>query len=320
MTTPNVGQLVASTLRARKKEVADTVTNHNAILMRMSETGAIKEVLQGGRTILEPLIHGSNGSVQFYDGYESFTPPTTQDVIDAAEYSWKQLGGFVAISGQEMVQNSGKHAALDLLDTRVKHLKAQLKNTFAASLFSTGTGSGGKEFGGLQAAVADAPSSAGTYGGIDQVANPFWRNQVSTSAVFNAANALSRMNKLYLDCIRGIDKPDLIVADAEMFSQYEVTQQQLQRFTNEKLANQGFVNYKYKNADLVFDDNCPARHMYMLATSALSFRYAPNRWFEVGDSRTVTNADYEVVPIWTMGNLTTCNRALHGVIISSGIA
>lgn len=282
----------------------------------MQEQGSIKEVAQGGRTIVEPIMYGSNASVQFYDGYDTFTPPTTgQDVIDAAEYGWRQLGGFVAISGQEMVMNSGKHAVIDLLETRIKHLQAQLQNTFAASLFGNGTASGGKEFGGLQLIVADAPSAAGSVGGISQSANPFWRNQVSPSSTFTSSNALSRMSALYLNCIRNGEKPDLLVADATTFTVYEGTQQQLQRFTDSKLAQQGFVNYKYKTADVVYDDNCPANHMYFLTTSALSFRYAPNRWFEVGDARTVVTADYEVTPVWVMGNLTTNNRALHGVLI-----
>ena len=314
----NVGALVATTLRNRKKELADNVLQHNALLFRMDAGGNVREVAQGGRTIFEPLIYGTNSSVQFYEGYETFTPPTVQDTVDGAEYNWKQLGGFVSISGLEMVQNSGKFAAVDLLEARTKQLKSQLRNTAGAALYSNGTGSGGKEFGGLQLLVADNPAAAGTVGGIDQVANSFWRNQVSASAVFNNTNALSRMNTIYLQCVRDGDKPDLILADAEMFGQYELTQQQLQRFTDEKMAKAGFISYKYKTADVVYDDNCPTRHMYFLTTSALAFRYAPSRWFEVGDERQVTNADYEVVPVWTMGNMTCNNRSLQGVIISSG--
>ena len=257
--------------------------------------------------------------MQFYDGYETFTPDTAGDVVDASEWQWKQLGGFVAISGTEMVMNSGKFQAVDLLEARIKHLKAQLRNTTASSIYGDGTAYTGKEFGGLKLIVADSPSSAGTVGAIDQAANSFWRNNVSTSAVFNTANALSRMNTHYLANIRGQDKPDLILTDAEMFGQYEVTQQTLQRFTDTKMADQGFVSYKYKTADLVYDENCTARRMYFLNTDSLCFKYAPNRWFNVGESRQVTNADYEIVPVMTMGNLTCNNRALNGVIISSGL-
>lgn len=286
----------------------------------MEKRGGLKKATDGGRTIFEPLFHGTNSSVKFYDGYETFTPDTASEVLDGSEWAWKQMGGFITISGREMVMNSGKGRALDLLDGKQKHLKAQMKNTFAASLYSDGTGTAGKEFGGLQLLVADSPSSAGTVGSIDQAANSFWRNQVSTSAVFNSTNALARMNQLYLNCIRGSEVPDLIVTDAEMFGQYEASQQQYQRFSDADLAQAGFISYKYKTADVVYDENCPTRRLYMLNTDNLAFRYASDRWFSVGDPRQVTNADYEVIPLWVMGNLTTNDRARHGVLISSGTA
>lgn len=39
--------------------------------------------------------------------------------------------------------------------------------------------------------------------------------------------------------------------------------------------------------------------------------------FEVGDARQITNADYKVIPVFTMAALTTGRRASHGVIIAS---
>lgn len=263
-------------------------------------------------------MYGTNSSVKFYDGTETFTPDTVGDVIDGSEWSWKQLGGFVAISGRELAINRGKAAVIDLLQARIKHLKANLRNTAAASLFSDGAGTSGKEFGGLRLIVADSPSSAGTVGSIDQAANSWWRNQVSSSAVFNNTNALSRMNTHWLNCIRGTEQPDLIITDAEMYGQYEAALQPLQRFTDAKMAEAGFENYKYKGAKVVYDENCPTRRMYFLNTQALKFVYAPDRWFKADDARVIQNADYEVVPVWTMGNLVTSDRARHGVIISSG--
>lgn len=242
------------------------------------------------------------------------------DVVDGSEWAWKQLGGFVAISGKELAMNRGKAAVIDLLEARIKHLKANLRNTAAASLYSDGTGTSSKEFGGLQLIVADSPSSAGTVGGIDQAANSWWRNQVSTSAVYSSTNCLSRMNAHWLNCVRGTDKPDLILTDAEMYGQFEAALQDKQRFTDASLAEAGFENVKYKSAPVVYDENCPTRRMYFLNTDYLSFKYAPDRWFKADEARVVTNADYEVVPIWTMGNLVTSDRARHGVVISSGTA
>lgn len=39
----NVGFLVATTLRDRHKELADAVTNHNALLYKLDKGGAIRE-------------------------------------------------------------------------------------------------------------------------------------------------------------------------------------------------------------------------------------------------------------------------------------
>lgn len=223
----------------------------------------------------------------------------------------------MAFSGLESIQNRGQEQAIDIVEARLKKLEANLKNQFSTSLFSDGTGSGGKEFAGFRLFVSDTPSAAGTVGGINQVTNAFWRNQVSASAAFNTTNAMQRMNTLYLQCIRGAEAPDLIVADSNTFGVFESTQQQLQRFTSEKLAAAGFLSYRYKGADVVYDDSCPVNRMYFLTTSSFAFRYARDRWFSVGETRTVTNADYEVTPIWVAGNLTCNNRALNGVLIAA---
>ena len=318
MAAANVGALVATTLRNRRKSLADNVSNHNALLSRMDKKGQIKEVAQGGRTIFEPLIHGSNSSVQFYDGYDTFTPPTvTQETIDGAEYDWKQLGGFVAISGREAVLNSGKAQVIDLVEARIKQLQAQLRNTASTSLYSDGTGSSGKEFGGLRLIVADDPTAAGTVGGINQVTNSFWRNYYSAAASTTKSNIKDRMNAAWLNTIRGQDKVDLILADDDMFTYYWTSLQDQARFTDPKMADAGFTSLKYMSADCVYDDACPDKHMYFLNTDSLAFRYAPNRWFDVGSERQVLNADYSVTPVWVMGNLTCSNRGLNGVVIAS---
>ena len=123
MPAPNLTEIVTTTLRNRQKEVADNVTNHNAFLHRLESKGQIKST-DGGRTIVEPLIYGDNGNIKWYDGYETFTI-VQNEVVDAAEFEWKQLGGFISISGKEKVMNHGKHAAIQFVSARMKQLKAQ---------------------------------------------------------------------------------------------------------------------------------------------------------------------------------------------------
>jgi hypothetical protein len=319
MSDADVGEIVATTLRNRRANVADNVTQHNALLRRLDSKGGIREVAQGGRTIFEPLIYDTNGnsSAAFYTDYDTFTPPSAgTSVIDGAEFSWKQLGGFVAISGLEEVKNAGKFATVDLLEARIKHLQAALRNKAALSLYSDGTGSSSKEFGGLQLLVADTPTT-GTVGGINRATFTFWRNQYSASTSTSATTVQGRMNSMWLSCIRGTDKPDLILADNTMFTYYWASLQTLARFTESKSADIGFMSVKYMDADVVYDNQCPTKHMYFLNTDSIAFRYAPNRWFAVGDPRTVVAADYRVIPVWVAGNFTMNNCGLNGVVIAS---
>lgn len=314
----NIGDLVTSTLRKFSDTLEDNITNNNALARVLQRRGNVKRAV-GGRVINEGILYGTNSSVQWYEDYDTFTPPTTgQEVMDAAEFAWKQLGGFISVSGREEKINRGEYERFDFVENRIKQLQAVLQNTFSASIFSDGTASAGKELTGLRAAVADNPVT-GTYGGINRATagNEFWRNKVSPAAATNASNIQSRMNEIYLDITRGTDRPDLVVSGYDLFLAYEASLQAIQRIGNSEEADAGYTSYKYKGADVVADFNCADTRMYFLDTSVLNFRVINDRLFEQDDMRIVTNADYKVWPVFFMGNLTTSRAAAHGVLLAS---
>lgn len=314
----SIGDLITSTLELYFDQLTDNVTNNNALARVLVRRGNVKRAV-GGREIREGILYGSNSSVQWYENYDTFTPPTTgQEVMDEAQFAWKQLGGFISVSGREEKINRGEFEKHNFVEARVKQLQAVLNNTFGASIFSDGTGSGGKELTGLRAAVADNPVT-GTYGGINRATagNEFWRNRFSAAVATNASNILSRMDDLYLNIIRGSDKPDLIVSGYTLFRHYEDNLQAIRRIGNADEADSGYLSYYYKGAEIVPDFNCANTRMYMLDTSVLNFRVQDGRLFEKGDKRVVTNADYSVWPVFFMGNLTTSRAAAHGVLLST---
>ena len=61
MASPNLSEIVTSTLRHRLPDLADSVTNHNALLRRLRERGNARKVA-GGRTIVQPLEYAENGT------------------------------------------------------------------------------------------------------------------------------------------------------------------------------------------------------------------------------------------------------------------
>lgn len=312
----NIGEIAATTLRNRSGKMADNISNGNALLTRMTEKGTAFRSANGGRSIVEELMYAENTNAKWYDGYDTWTI-NPDDSLDAAEFDWKQLGGFATFSGLDQIKNSGKHAIINLVKARIKVLDITLKNKAATAIYGDGTGSGGKEFGGLQLLVADDPTAVGTVGGIAQNTNAFWRNQVAAAAATTKDNIQSRMNAMYLATCRGTDKTDLTLADATMFTHYEESLQQIQRVTSSKMADAGYNSLKYKGSDVVYDDQCPTKHMYMLNTDHLHLRCHPDRKFATGKTRTITNGDHQVVPVFLAGNLTCSNRSLQGVIIAS---
>ena len=100
-------------------------------------------------------------------GYD-LLPVAAPDVISAAEYTIKQAACPVVMSGLEQLQNAGKEQMIDLIEARINVAEATMANLLAGGVYSDGTGTGGKQLTGLDAAVPVDPTT-GTYGGIDRV-------------------------------------------------------------------------------------------------------------------------------------------------------
>jgi len=311
----NIGEITATTLRNYSTKIADNITNHNALLHRLSSKDNVVPA-DGGEDILEQLEYATNSTSGWYSGSEVLDT-TPQDVIDAANFDWKQLAGTVVIDGLTELKNSGKERMFNLIEKRIKNLDKTLANDMALALYSDGTGSSGKEVGGLLHLVADDPTASSVVGGIDASTDTFWRNKFTASATYTSANIRAAMNLAWLGVIRGIDKPDLIATDSVMYDYYESSLQDLQRFQSEKMASAGFETIKYKSADVVYDDNCTTKRMYFLNTDYIYLRPHSDRQFKTLEERKSTNQDACVIPIVWAGNVTCSNRSLQHVIIAA---
>ena len=294
------------------------MSQNNALINRLKERGKIKPI-SGGSKILEELEYGE-GDAFWYSGYDTIDYQDKQ-LFTAAEYQIKLCAVPVAVSGEDMLKNSGKEQIIDLFEKRVDNACKTIVNQMGKAVYSDGTGSDGKEIGGLRLLVADSPST-GTVGGIDRSlgGNEFWRNKAKTSEL-TSENILEEMNKMYLSLSRGSDRPDLIVADETLYSLYENALQPHQRFTNAKTAEGGFMNLKFKGADVIFDGgqggNCPENHMYFLNTNYIYLRPHKDRNMTVvGGERMAVNQDAFYKIIGWAGNMTMSNAALQGVLIN----
>lgn len=321
MTSPNLSEIVTTTLRNRTGKLADNFTDNNAILRYMSKRGPIKPA-NGGRTIVQELAYADNVTYQRYSGYEVLNI-SPSDVFTAAEFDWKQASVAVTISGLEgEVQNVGENAIIDLLESRIENAEGTMMNNLSADMYSNGTASGGKQIGGLQLLVADDPTT-GTVGGINRATWTFWRNQkyqatADGGSAASPANIQRYMNRLYLRCSRGVDQPNLILADNNYYEFYWNSLQQIQRITETDTASAGYAALKFKGADVVFDGGvggaCPTNHMYFLNTKYIHYRPSATRNMVPGEAINSINQDAVVKFILWAGNLTLSNAFLQGVL------
>ena len=319
--SPNLSEIITTTLRNRSGKTADAVSKNNALLHRLQKRGKIKPV-SGGRTIVQEIQYQENSTYKRYAGYDLLNIQPS-DVVTAAEYDWKQAVAAVSISGLEELQNRGDARVIDLLEERIENAERTIKNNIALDCYSDGTADGGKQIGGLKLLISTSPTS-GTVGGINRANWTFWQNQAwscltNGGAAMSAANIQTNMNSLYLKLVRGTDKPDLIVADNGAYGFYLASLQTIQRITSSEMAEAGFVNLKFMNSDVVLDGGfgggAPTNTMYFVNSEYLFFRPHKDRNFTpIGGERVNPNQDAIVKLIGWAGNMTTNNAFLQGVL------
>ena len=327
----SISDIIATNIQSRTGELADNVTNNNALLRRLKDRGNVK-TFSGGNVILQEIMYtdSTTNNTNSYSGYEVLNV-SQNSPISSAQFSITQYAAAVSISGLEMIQNSGKEAIIDLLDGRMMVAEAQLANRIGADIYTDGTGNSGKNITGLGAAVPDAPTT-GTYGGINRANYSFWRSvkysgTTDGGSAVSASNIQSYMDSLAVQLIRGTDKPDLIVADSNYYRLYLQSMQSIQRVTDGGNSTQGagFASLKYYGAgmasDVVLDGGigaaATANHMWFLNTKYMMFRPHVDRNFvPIGGERQAVNQDAVVKLIGWAGNLTSSGPQFCGVLIA----
>ncbi|MGE4259217.1 MAG: phage major capsid protein [Candidatus Babeliales bacterium] len=320
MPSPNISEIITTTIENRSGVLADNFTTNNAILMKMKEGDRVKPV-NGGYEIRQELAYAANSTAMRYSGYQTLDI-SPQDVFTSAAFNIKQYAVAVSISGLEMLQNTGQEAIIDLLESRIENAEGSLMNLISTDMYGDGTAGGGKAIDGLNALVSATPTT-GTVGGINAATWSFWQNYLydfsDLSITPSATTIQAAMNAAFLGTARGRDQVDLIIADNTYYTYYWSSLQGIQRIMDDKKASAGYTTLKFMGADVVFDGGvgggCPANTMFFLNTKYLYFRPHKDRNFVALDpDRFATNQDAMVKMIAWAGNMTASNRKLQGRI------
>lgn len=323
MTTPNSNfdDVITTTLRNRSKNLVDNLSSNTALMFKMKERGRIR-TFSGGRSIVEEIAFSGPGNFKYYSGYETLDTSQT-DMLTSAEYGIKQAAVAISMSGLEMLQNAGPDQVIDLMAARIEQGEREMVNNLSDGIYSDGTGTGGKQIGGLQLLVSD--DGTGTVGGIVSGTYTWWKNYFfdfsANSLTPGAATIQTAMNTTFLNTQRNRDMVDLIVADNTYFGYYWASLQAIQRVGSERKVGAGFRALDFMGADVVADGglsgSAPSAHMYFLNTDYLHWRpHAQRNMVPLNPDRFATNQDAMTKLIAFAGNMTCSNRSLQGAIVA----
>lgn len=305
--------LIATTFRNHGREVFDNVSKHNALYAKLRAAGNI-EYESGGWEIARPLDFEENDTYQRYSGFEALNIQQSE-VITAVNYSWKQVAVNVVQSGYEIRVNSGPEALVKLAAARAKNAMRTMANGLASDLYSAGTADSSKQIGGLQALLST--DGTGTVGGINAANYSQWANQYINLSGTSGQTLLNKLQTLWRTCVRGADKPTMIVAEGTVFDSAWAGMTNLTRYTDvDKSANFGFTALQFNNVPMFFEPTgvgIPSGYCYMLNTDYMKLVVHPKANMEPGDEKFSVNQDGVVVPILFQGNLVLTNRARQGV-------
>lgn len=318
MAAPNRGQVVAAAWEDYvKTDPADQIFNFFWLLENLRQGNSFRK--GAGDPITGTIEYAQNTTVKSMSELETLDT-TRIDVFDRYEYAWKFVGGDIVMSEFEKQITAGSAGKFNLEAGKIENLKKTTQRTINDDLYSDGTGTGGKQAGGLQLLVSTTPTT-GTVGGISRATYTFWRNQQTSGAKSLTAfdNLKGTMRSIYNLCSSGVgmQTPEFAVTDRTSFEGYESVCTTNERLLRSSATDKLLSGYKgdhimFKDIPLSFDFAAPAGNCYILNRRNLFIRYM--LWMKAFPPASPVNQFADVVKIFTIYNLCTDNPRRLGVV------
>ncbi len=311
MAVPNRGQLVAAAWEDYvKTDPADQVFQQFWLLENLKVGDSFRK--GAGDPITGTIEYAVNTTVKSMSELETLDVNRI-DVFDRYEYAWKFVGGLIVMSEFEKQVTSGGAGKFDLEAGKIDNLKNTMQQTINTDLFSDGTGTGGKQAGGLQYLVSTTPTT-GTVGAISRATYSFWRNQQTSGAKTSTAydNYKGSLRSIYNLCSAGVGEqtPEFAVTNRTDFEGYESLSVTVERLARSAATDKLLSGFKgdhvlFKDIPLAYDNACPSGNTYILNRKNLFIRYM--LWMKAFPPNTPVNQFVDVVKILTLYNLCSDN-------------
>jgi hypothetical protein len=253
------------------------------------------------------LSFAFNDTVSSYSGYD-LIDTTPQEGLGWAEYTWRQHGGSVVISGEEVKKNSGSSQLINLLQAKVTQLKVSVADDFNAMFWAASAGNSGKDFDGVPLLV----KSATTVGNVSPTTYTWWASTLDSSVDLTTFDGVNDMGALMNTIRVNRGRTDIEIGTQAVYQAYEALAVPNLRFESNALADLGFESLTHRGVPITFDPDAPSGTLYFLDSSHLELVQHADSWLTLTDFQRPYNQDAKVALILSMGNLITDMRRAHG--------
>lgn len=306
MSNASFNQILTTTFNKHRAKFVDQVFSARPLTFFLMQSGQIRMV-DGGATIVEPLIIASNSTVETYADADALSPGVTSE-FSAAQYDWRQLVASVKILGIEEAKNAGSSRILDLLEAKIMVARESITSEFN-TMFHSGTttapsGSGWNNLGYLLG------QNANSVGGIDPSANTYWQTNIDSDA---EALTTADMTTLYNNASVGGDQPGVVITTQTLYEKYESLLQPQLRYSDARTADAGFQNLMFKGAPVLYDADCASAHMWFLNPKYIRLIGHTQKWFTPTPFIRTVFEDSRTAQIFCYGQLVVNNRGRHSV-------
>lgn len=307
MALPVSDQVIASTLKAYwnpKGKATDNIFKRTAFLSWLKENGLDE---QGGERAVASLMYAKNSTFQNYSGYDTLTP-AVDEVLNEAQYTWKQSAIYIPMSGIEEAKNRGDRQIVSLLKSKTENAEMTAAEQFETMFLSyAGTEDSGKAWAGLPTLVDNVATAVG---GIDPTTYTWWVPGTNRAAT---ALTLAKLSQDYNNVSYGADSCDFEITTQTNWERYEALLQPNMRYTDPKTAEAGFSNLIHRGSKVVWSDLMPANKWYYLNSRHLKLATLSGKWMDFRGFITPYDKDAKYGLITCYGSLVTNERRKLGV-------
>jgi hypothetical protein len=319
--------------------VADNVSTGTKLFYFMKKSGNWEGVSSGGRQLrkavmstlmpLKPL--GSFGTVN--------VNPVDGDT--AAYFAWVQTAAPITFADMEEFQTGGTEAIETIVESKRRQAEASIIDIFNQALLRgqgavdgvsldtalTSSVDGSVFISPLPLFIKKDPTTSTTVGGIDQSANPWWRNQTTDANATTLAVFLNQLRFLHVKCQRGgggaNSAPDFHCADERTYTVYEKALALGHRNPDYSKGDIPFDTTAFKGKPVFPDEQVPdvqtgsttiTKGTWYMGNSAwMGFTYDQKKSFKTGDSIRPNNQLLETALMPIRGAFWINNRRKLGV-------